>query len=343
MFQFQVQTQSKTKETPVLSMPHRFRRSVSYLLGFCLAGAATMAAAAYPDKPITLLVTYPPGGTVDVVARLIGPELGKALGQTVVIENRGGAGGMIGEGVVSRSAPDGYTLMLDASNFAQNPALRSNMSIDVQKDFAPVSLLLKVPNVLVVNPKSPIHSVADLIKLGKDRQHPIYFASAGPGSAQHLAGELFNLTAGTQREHVPYKGGGPAMVDVMGGQVPLMFASLGSSWAHIKSGALRAVAVGSTSRSNLMPTIPTIAESGVPGYSSYEWNAIFAPAGTPKPVLDKVSAAVTQVLKEPKIREQLQGLGAEVVASSPEQLSAFVNEEIAKWKKVAKEANLKLD
>lgn len=319
------------------------KKTIRYLLGACAAGVATLAFAAYPDKPITLIVTYPPGGTVDVVGRLIAPELGKKLGQTVVIENKGGAGGMIGEGFVSRSAADGYTLMLDASNFAQNPALRSKMSFDVQKDFEPVSLLLKVPNVLVVNPKSPIQSVADLIKLGKDRQHPTYFASAGPGSAQHLAGELFNLMAGTHLVHVPYKGGGPAMLDVMAGQVPLMFASLGSSWAHIKSAKLRAVAVGGTTRSSLMPTIPTIAESGLPGFSSYEWNAIFAPAGTPKPILNKVSAAITEVLKEPKVRTQLEGLGADVVASNPEQLRAFVTEEIAKWKKVAKEAHLQLD
>ncbi len=319
------------------------KKAVRYLLGACAAGAATLAFAAYPDKPITLIVTYPPGGTVDVVGRLIAPELGKKLGQTVVIENKGGAGGMIGEGFVSRSAADGYTLMLDASNFAQNPALRSKMSFDVQKAFEPVSLLLKVPNVLVVNPKSPIKSVADLIKLGHDRQHPIYFASAGPGSAQHLAGELFNLMAGTHLVHVPYKGGGPAMLDVMAGQVPLMFASLGSSWPHIKGGKLRAVAVGGTTRSSLMPTIPTIAESGLPGFSSYEWNAIFAPAGTPKPILEKVSAAITEVLKEPKVRTQLEGLGADVVASNPEQLRAFVTEEITKWKKVAKEAHLQMD
>ncbi|TAL87151.1 MAG: tripartite tricarboxylate transporter substrate binding protein [Candidimonas sp.] len=319
------------------------KKAVRYLLGACAAGAATLAFAAYPDKPITLIVTYPPGGTVDVVGRLIAPELGKKLGQTVVIENKGGAGGMIGEGFVSRSAADGYTLMLDASNFAQNPALRSKMSFDVQKAFEPVSLLLKVPNVLVVNPKSPIKSVADLIKLGHDRQHPIYFASAGPGSAQHLAGELFNLMAGTHLVHVPYKGGGPAMLDVMAGQVPLMFASLGSSWPHIKGGKLRAVAVGGTTRSSLMPTIPTIAESGLPGFSSYEWNAIFAPAGTPKPILEKVSAGITEVLKEPKVRTQLEGLGADVVASNPEQLRAFVTEEITKWKKVAKEAHLQMD
>ncbi|MBV6305512.1 tripartite tricarboxylate transporter substrate binding protein [Candidimonas humi] len=312
-------------------------------LALCFAAGAASASAAYPDRPITLVVTYPPGGTVDVVARLIGPELGKALGQSVIIENKGGAGGMIGEGYVARSKPDGYTLMLDASNFAQNPALRSHMNFDVQKDFAPVSLLLKVPNVLVVNPGSSIHSVADLIKQGKDPSHPVYFASAGPGSAQHLAGELFNLLAGTQLKHVPYKGGGPAMIDVMAGQVPLMFASLGSSWTHIKAGKLRAVAVGSTARSPLMPNVPTIAESGVAGYSSYEWNGIFAPAGTPKPALDKVSAALTRVLGEPQVRKQLEALGADVVASDPAQLSAFVNEEIAKWTKVAHTAHLKLD
>lgn len=185
------------------------------------------ASAAFPDKPVTMVVTYPPGGTVDAVARLIGPKLREALGQTVVIENKGGAGGMIGGSYVARAKPDGYTLMLDASNFAQNFALRQKMPFKID-DFAPVSLLLKVPNVLVVNPQTEYKSVADVIKAGQ-ADTPAHFASAGPGSAQHLAGELFNLKAGTHLSHVAYKGGGPAMTDVMGGQVPIMFASLGSS------------------------------------------------------------------------------------------------------------------
>ena len=221
------------------------RRSSLLAAAGLLAGAAGAAQAAYPERAVTLVVTYPPGGTVDVVARLIGPKLAAELGQPVVIENRGGAGGMIGGAVVAKAQPDGYTLMLDASNHAQNPALHPKMQFDTLTAFAPVSLLLRVPNVLVVTPSYEVKTVADLIKLGQPgaKDH-VYFASAGPGSAQHLAGELFNLLAKTQLQHVAYKGGGPAMIDVMSGQVPVMFASMGSAWQHVKNGKLRAVAVG---------------------------------------------------------------------------------------------------
>lgn len=300
-------------------------------------------AAAYPDQPISLIVTYPPGGTVDTVARVMGPELAKVLGQSVIIENKGGAGGMIGGAYVARAKPDGYTIMLDASNFAQNPALRSKMPFDALKDFEPVSLLLKVPNVLVINPDSSLKSVAALIEKGKDASDPPYYASSGIGSAQHLAGELFNVKAGTKLVHVGYKGGGPAMIDVMGGQVPLMFASLGSSWNHIKNGKLTAIAVGGTERSKLMPNIPTLAESGLTGYASYEWNGIFAPAGTPQPIIDQLSKAFAQVLKDPKVQAQLDGIGADVIGSDPAGLRTFVEEEIAKWKAVAQQAKIELN
>ncbi len=323
---------------------HLSRRAGMWMAGALLAGAAGAASAAYPDRPITLVVTYPPGGTVDVVARLIAPKLSTLLGQTVVIDNRGGAGGMIGGTFVSRAKPDGYTLMLDASNHAQNPALHSKMQFDTLKDFAPVSLLLRVPNVLVVTPSYPVQSVADLIKLGKpDSGTAIHFASAGNGSAQHLAGELFNVLAKTNLEHVAYKGGGPAMVDVMAGQVPVMFASLGSASQHIKNGKLRAVAVGGGQRSKAVPNLPTIAESGVPGYESYEWNAVFAPAGTPPAIVDQVSRALAQTLKDPAVAEKLAGIGAEVIGSTPAELDTFRRGEIAKWKKVAAQAKLQLD
>ncbi|MDQ8030407.1 LacI family transcriptional regulator [Bordetella genomosp. 1] len=317
------------------------RRAVLAAGATLIASASAMAA--YPERPVTLVVTYPPGGTVDVVARLIGPKLAEKLGQSVVIENRGGAGGMIGGAAVARAKPDGYTLMLDASNHAQNPALHSKMQFDTLADFAPVSLLLRVPNVLVVTPSAPINSVAELIKAGQDKSKPVYFASAGPGSAQHLAGELFNLLAHTHLEHVAYKGGGPAMVDVMAGQVPVMFASMGSAWQHVKNGKLRAVAVGGGQRSPAAPDLPTLAESGVPGYESYEWNAVFAPAGTPPEILDQVSKALAEVLKDPAIAASLAGIGAETIGSTPADLDTFRRAEIAKWQKVVKEANLKLD
>ena len=317
------------------------RRAALAVGATLLASASAMAA--YPDRPVTLVVTYPPGGTVDVVARLLGPKLAEKLGKPVVIENRGGAGGMIGGAAVSKAKPDGYTLMLDASNHAQNPAIHSKMQFDTLADFAPVSLLLRVPNVLVVTPNSPINSVADLIKAGQDKDTPIYFASAGPGSAQHLGGELFNLLAKTHLEHVAYKGGGPAMIDVMAGQVPVMFASMGSAWQHVKNGKLRAVAVGGSQRSATAPELPTLAEAGVPGYESYEWNAVFAPAGTPPEIIDQVSKALAEVLKDPAVANTLAGIGAETIGSTPAELDAFRRAEIEKWQKVVTEANLKLD
>ncbi|WP_280192738.1 tripartite tricarboxylate transporter substrate binding protein [Delftia sp. PS-11] len=322
-----------------------FRRLAGVLVAAgLLAGLAAPAAAAYPDRPVTLVVTYPPGGTVDVVARLIGPRLSAELGQPVVIENRGGAGGMIGGAQVVKAQPDGYTLMLDASNHAQNPAIHARMQFDTLKAFAPVSLLLRVPNVLVVTPSSPIKSVQDLIRAGRSASDShLYFASAGPGSAQHLAGELFNLLAKTRLHHVAYKGGGPAMMDVMSGQVPLMFASMGSAWQHVKSGKLRAVAVGGLERSKAAPELPTIAESGVPGYETYEWNAVFAPAGTPAAIVDRLSKTLAKILREPAIVEQLAGFGAETIGSTPAELERFRRAEIVKWQKVVKDSGLKLD
>lgn len=310
-----------------------------------LALGSGAAQAGYPDRPITLVVTYPPGGTVDAVARIIAPTLSAKLGQPIVVENRGGAGGMIGGSVVAHSRPDGYTLMLDASNYAQNPALHSKMPFDTLADFAPVSLLIRVPNVLVVTPGfDKVHTVADLIKLDKSNpSRPISFASAGPGSAQHLAGELFNQLAGTHLQHIAYKGGGPAMIDVMSGQVPVMFASLGSAWAHIKDGKLRAVAVGGTTRSSTLPDLPTIAESGVPGFASYEWNAVFAPAGTPAPIVDQLSKALAETLKTPSVAQALTGFGAEIIASSPADLDKFRRAEIEKWRKLTKQAHISLD
>ncbi|OZI24241.1 LacI family transcriptional regulator [Bordetella genomosp. 7] len=315
-----------------------YRTLAASLLAAVLPLAA--AHAAWPEKPITMVVTYPPGGTVDTVARIIGPKLSNKLGQSVIIDNKGGAGGMIGGAAVARSAPDGYTFMFDASSHAQNPALQSRMTFDTLKDFQSVSLLLRVPNVLVTTPSNTtFKSVQDVITSGKS-PNAVYFASAGPGSAQHLAGELFNVMAGTSLVHIAYKGGGPAMVDVMSGQVPIMFASLGSAWTHIQSGKLRPIAVGGEKRSPVLPELPTIAESGVPGFASYEWNAVFAPAGTPRDIVDKMSAALADVLKDPEVKAKLEGMGAEIVGSTPEELEAFRRAEIEKWKNVVKQSGI---
>ncbi|WP_353172291.1 tripartite tricarboxylate transporter substrate binding protein [Paracandidimonas soli] len=308
-----------------------------------MAGAAAAAAADWPTRTVTLVVSYPPGGTVDAVARIIAPRLGEKLGQTVVVDNRGGAGGMIGGAAVARAKPDGYTFLLDASNHTQNPALRSNMQFDTLADLDAVSLLLRVPTVVVVTPSyDEVQSVQDLVKLGRERDD-IHYASSGPGSSTHLATELFNLSAGTRLIHVPYKGGGPAMVDVMSGQVPLMFASLGSSIPHIKSGKMRPIALGGRTRSSALPDIPTLAESGIEGFEAYEWNAVFAPSGTSKAIVDRFSQVLADVLKDPEVIKTLSGLGAEIIGSTPEELEQFRRDDIRKWSEVAKKANISLE
>jgi tripartite-type tricarboxylate transporter receptor subunit TctC len=323
-----------------MTLPSLLRRLFA-VASLCVVGLA--AAQDYPSKPIKLIVTYPPGGTVDAVARIVAPKLAAQLGQPVVIDNRGGAGGVIGGEVAAKSAPDGYTLMLDASNHAQNPALRSKMPFNTLRDFAPVSLLVKVPNVLLVHPDYPVRTVAELIARAKAKPGEVNYASSGNGSSPHLAAELFDSMAKTRMTHVAYKGGGPALTDVMAGQVPVFFASLGSSLQHVKSGKLRPVAVAGKTRSAVLPDVPTIAEAGLPGYEMYEWNAVFAPAGTPAPIVDKLSKAFAAVLKDADINARLVALGAEVIGSTPAELDAFRRAELAKWARVVKDNNIRLD
>jgi tripartite-type tricarboxylate transporter receptor subunit TctC len=312
------------------------------LVSVLLTGAHAYAQN-YPTKPINLVVTYPPGGTVDAVARIIAPKLSAQLGQPIVVDNRGGAGGMIGGNIVAKSAPDGYTLMLDASNHAQNPALRSRMQFDTLKDFAPISLLVKVPNLIVVYPPYQVKSVKDLISLAKAKPATINYASAGNGSSPHLAAELFDMMAGTEMVHVPYKGGGPAMVDVISGQVPLFFSSMASAMSYVKSGKMRPVAIAAKERSAALPEVPTVAEAGLPGYEMYEWNALFAPAGTPKPIIDRLSKEIAIVLKDPDVKGRLAGIGAEVVGSTPEALDRFRRAELEKWINLGKKRKIQID
>jgi tripartite-type tricarboxylate transporter receptor subunit TctC len=329
--------------TNELSRARLLRAIPRALAGVALLLAGLSAhAGAWPEKPVRLVVSYPPGGTVDAVARIIAPKLSAKLGQPVVIDNRGGAGGAIGGDLVAKSAPDGYTVMLDASNHAQNPALRK-MPFDTLRDLAPVSLLVKVPNVLVVNPSAPMKSVADLIAQAKAKPGGINYASSGNGSAQHLAGELFASMAGVQITHVAYKGGGPALTDVMSGHVPVFFASLASSLPFIQGGKLRALAVTGKTHSPALPQLPTVAEAGLPGYEVYEWNAVFVPAGTPAPVVERLSKEFAATLKDPEVRTRLEALGAEVIGSSPAELDNFRRAEITKWTRLAKDNKIQVD
>jgi tripartite-type tricarboxylate transporter receptor subunit TctC len=311
------------------------------ILASLLSVPLIAAAQPWPGKPIRLIVTYPAGGGADAMARLIAPKLGEALGQPILVENRGGASGTIAAELVAKSAPDGHTLMLDATAYAVNPSLYPKLPYDPEKAFAPITLLALFPNVVVVHPAFPVSSIKDLIAKIKSEPGKIAFASSGNGSAQHLAAELFRQRAGLDMVHVPYKGGGPALIDVMGGQVPLYFANMASGLPHVKNGKLKALAVTGAKRSPAAPDLPTVAESGMPGYQVYEWNAIFAPAGTPPAIVDRLQAEIAKVVKIPEVRDRMHALGGEIVASSPADLGAWVREQSASWAKVVRAANIK--
>jgi len=299
-----------------------------------------MAQAAYPSKPITLVVTYPPGGGADAMARLIGPKMGEALGQSVVIENKPGAGGQIGAAAVAKAAPDGYTLMLDASSFSVNPSLYPKLPYDSAKAFQPVGVIALFPNVVLVNANFPVKNIAELIGAAGKSKNAVSFASSGNGSAQHLAGALFESAAKVDMVHVPYKGGGPALNDVIGGQVPLFFGNLASTLQHVQSGKLRALAVTSGSRSSILPDVPTLSESGLKGTEIYEWNAVFAPANTPEFVMKKLATAFQQALDSPEVRARIAQLGGEIQKGSPEQAKKFIEQQTNLWQRVIKERNI---
>ena len=299
-----------------------------------------MAQAAYPSKPITLVVTYPPGGGADAMARLIGPKMGEALGQSVVIENKPGAGGQIGAAAVAKAAPDGYTLMLDASSFSVNPSLYPKLPYDSAKAFQPVGVIALFPNVVLVNANFPVKNIAELIGAAGKSKNAVSFASSGNGSAQHLAGALFESAAKVDMVHVPYKGGGPALNDVIGGQVPLFFGNLASTLQHVQSGKLRALAVTSGSHSSILPDVPTLSESGLKGTEIYEWNAVFAPANTPEFVMKKLATAFQQAIDSPEVRARIAQLGGEIQKGSPEQAKKFIEQQTNLWQRVIKERNI---
>jgi tripartite-type tricarboxylate transporter receptor subunit TctC len=297
----------------------------------------------YPSRPVTLVVPFPAGGSTDLVARLIASEMTEHLGRQIVVENRGGAGGNIGAAAVAKAEPDGHTiLMATVATHALNPALYKKMPYDAVKDFAPVSLLALIPNVLVVNNDFPAKSVQELIELLKANPGKYSYASSGNGTPLHLSGELFKTMAGVEMTHVPYKGAGPALVDVMGGHVPIMFDNLPPSLEHIRAGKLRGLAVTTKERAASIPELPTIAET-LPGYETYSWNALFAPAGTPKPIIDRLNAAALAALADPGIAAKLKDLSTTVVGSTPEQLAAHVQAELTKWAPVVKASGAQLD
>jgi len=299
---------------------------------------------AYPSKTIKLVVPFPPAGSTDLSARTVADKLSQRLGQPIVIENKPGAGGNIGSDVVAKAAPDGYTLLVGTvGTHAINASLYSKMPFDHVKDFAPVILLSKTPNVLVVHPSLPVKTVKELIDLAKVKPNQLTFASSGNGTSIHLSGELFKTMAGVQMQHVPYKGSGPMMIDVMSGQVNLTFDNLSASIQHIRAGKLRALAITTATRSPAMPDLPTIAESGVPGYDSSSWNAVFAPAGTPKEIVERLAKEIDAILQSPETRAFFAQSGAESGGGTPETLAAFVRAETAKWSKAVKDSGAKID
>lgn len=332
---------SRSHGIPVQPARIRLRSLLARAFAFANLLVALPVAAQWPAKPIRIIVSYPPGGGADAVARLLAPKLGDALKQQVVIENRGGAGGIIGGDAVAKSVPDGYTFLLDASNHGVNPALQPKMPFDTIKDLAPVSLLVVVPNVLVVHPAFPAISVKELIALIRARPGGYSFASSGNGSAQHLAAELFKAQAGLFMVHIPYRGGGPALVDVMAGQIPIYFGNMASALPHVRSAKLKALAITGRSRSPAAPQLPTIAESGLPGYEVYEWNALFAPAGTAPEIIDRMQREIARATAAPEVRERLATLGAEPVASTAPELDRFRRVELDKWAATIKRAGIK--
>src|SRR4051795_1524508 len=298
------------------------------------------AAAEYPDKPVRLIIPFPPGGSNDVVGRLVANQLSEKLGHKVFVDNRGGAGGVLGTEAAAAAAPDGYTLLIVSIAHAGNPALYK-LNYDPIKSFTPVSILATGPNVLAVNPELPVNNVKELVALAKEKPGELDYASAGVGSFQHLGGELFKLTAGVNLQHVPYKGGGPAMQDVIAGHVKVMFSSLVQTTPFIKSGALRALGTGGAKRNPVLPDVPTIAEAGVPGYVSDNWWGIMAPAGTPQPIVDKVYKDIQVVLKSPELKAAFDREGAAAVTMTSAEFTQYIENEIVKWGRVVKEGNIK--
>ena len=309
-----------------------------------LAAIPLASAQTYPGKTIKLIVPFPPAGSTDISARAVAGKLGERLGQAVVIENKPGAGGNIGTDVAAKAAPDGYTLVVGTvGTHAINASLYSKMPYDHIKDFAPVILLSSTPNVLVVYPKLPVNSVKDVIALARSKPGEMTFASSGSGTSIHLSGELFNSMAGLQMTHIPYKGSGPMQIDLISGQVNMSFDNLSAAMAQIKAGRLRALAVTGTSRSPMLPDIPTVAEAGLPGYEATSWNGVFAPAGPPKDIIDKLNRELNAILQSPETRKFFAEQGGEAGGGTPEQLGALVRSETVKWSKVVKESGAKVD
>jgi len=323
------------------------RRAIVMSLGLLAGSALTLepvSAQTFPTRTITMVVPFAAGGSTDVVARIIAQKMSEGLGQQVIVENVAGAGGSTGAARVVKADPDGYTILMGTvATHALNPLMLKRKPYDAVTDFAPISLLVLVPNVLVVHPSVPAKTVPELIALLKADPTKYNYASSGVGTPLHLSGELFKSMAGVSMQHIAYRGAGPALNDLVAGQVPIMFDNLPSSSEFIRAGTLRGIAVTTKERAPSFPDMPTIAEGGLPGYETYTWNALFAPPGTPKAVVDRLNAEALKAVKDPGVQEKLKTFSATVVGSTPEELAAHVKSEIAKWTPVVKEAGVQME
>ena len=333
-----------------MTTSHGRRRSTVALFGTLAAAFAALlgapavhAQAGYPDKPIRFVVPYPPGGGTDVIARIVQERFQNALGQPIIIDNRGGAAGSLGTDIVAKSPPDGYTVLFTLSSHTINPAIYPKLPFNTVKDFEPVGTVASLPQILVANKQFAPNTVAELTALAKAKPGTLSFASVGNGSPGHLAGELYKLRTGTELIHIPYRGGGPAVTDVIGGTVPLLWVSIPAAAQFVKSSKLKALAVSTAKRSAAFPDVPTMQEAGVPDFEVDSWYAMFVPARTPKPIIDKLNKALNSIVAQPEIRQKLLEQGSEGVGGTPEALGKVVDVELVRWAKLAKDANIKSD
>jgi len=318
------------------------RKAALGLIGACALGFGALAQD-YPARPVRFIVPYPPGGGTDVIARIVQPKLSEALGQTIVIENRGGAGGALGTEAAAKSAPDGYTFLFTLSSHTINPLLYK-LDYDVERDFAPVSIIVSVPQLIAANPQAPAKTLKEMVAAAKANPGVYSYASVGNGTPSHIAGELLKLRAGINMVHIPYRGGGPAVADTLGGQVPFLFVTAPAALSHVRSGQLRALAVTTAKRTPAAPEIPTVAEElNIPDYEVDSWYAMFAPAKTPAAIVARMQTDVARVVRLPEVKQKLLEQGADSVGSSSEELERVVKAELRRWAQVIHDAGIKLE
>ena len=305
--------------------------------------SAAGAQEAYPSRPVKFILPFPPGGGTDILGRVIAEQLSANLGQPVVTENRGGAGGNVGAEAAAHSAPDGYTIVLVAPSLAISPSLYSKLNYDPVKDLTPISLVATVPNVMITNPSVEAKNLQEFIELARSRPGAMNYGSGGAGTSNHLAGELFNIVTGTKLVHVPYKGVNLAMQGVLAGEIQLVFIGIPAALPHIKAGKLRALALVAPQRSPALPEVPTVAEAGLKDFEVTTWYGILAPAGTPRPIVSRLNAELVKIMHTPDVKERLAGMATDPLTSTPEEFAAYLKQEIAKWGDVVRKSNLKAD